>query len=184
MGGLATPYVAQVLMGVSLYGTVCLYAAMAVTAGILAFFLPIETRGRALEDLVDENAVPNDVSTIAHHKGAKRNSKVRGVAVFVANVLSDVSVSTCLTHRHSRFATRMASASQKVAVLNPFLVLVRCCVCFRLLLLCEVLYSASGCEPGHRLVRSVRSREMNTEEQAVSIIFSAHYLMIWQSWTK
>ena len=63
-------------MGVSLYGTVCLYAAMAVAAGILAFFLPIETRGRALEDLVDENAAPNDVSKLAHRGGVEKSSKV------------------------------------------------------------------------------------------------------------
>eukprot|EP00750_Incisomonas_marina_P005326 INCI13908.1.p1 GENE.INCI13908.1~~INCI13908.1.p1 ORF type:complete len:616 (-),score=85.09 INCI13908.1:131-1978(-) len=79
IGGLATPYVAQVLMGVSLYGTVCLYAAMAVAAGILAFFLPIETRGRALEDLVDENAAPNDVSKLAHRGGVEKSSKYHSV---------------------------------------------------------------------------------------------------------
>ena len=54
IGGLATPYVAQVLMTMSLYATVSVYSITAFLAGILALTLPIETRGRELHDSIEQ----------------------------------------------------------------------------------------------------------------------------------
>ena len=50
IGGLITPYVAQVLIHASDYATISLYAGSCLGLAILAMMLPIETKGRALHD--------------------------------------------------------------------------------------------------------------------------------------
>ena len=50
VGGMATPIVAQVIFEVNDYVTLSLYAGSCVFFAVLAMFLPIETRGRALRD--------------------------------------------------------------------------------------------------------------------------------------
>ena len=49
-GGMATPIVAQVIFEASDYVTLSLYAGSCVFFAVLAMFLPIETKGRALRD--------------------------------------------------------------------------------------------------------------------------------------
>ncbi len=51
VGAIMTPYVAQVLLHVNDYATLSLYAGSCLVLAILALLLPIETRGRALQDM-------------------------------------------------------------------------------------------------------------------------------------
>ena len=48
VGGLLTPFIAQVLSRYSMSLTFIIYAAMSIIGGVCAFFLPIETKGRIL----------------------------------------------------------------------------------------------------------------------------------------
>lgn len=49
IGGVVTPYVAQVLLHVSDYATLSLYAGSGLALAILTMLLPIETKGRVLK---------------------------------------------------------------------------------------------------------------------------------------
>ena len=48
IGGLLTPFIAQVLSGYSMFLAFIIYAGMALLGALCAFFLPIETKGRVL----------------------------------------------------------------------------------------------------------------------------------------
>ena len=50
LGALLTPFVAQVLIETSKSFAIWVYAALAVLAGICALLLPIETKGRAMNE--------------------------------------------------------------------------------------------------------------------------------------
>jgi len=54
IGGILTPYVAQVLIGVSDYLSLGLYFFVALCAGVASILLPIETAGRDMPDTVAE----------------------------------------------------------------------------------------------------------------------------------
>ncbi len=49
MGAIITPFVAQVLFKNSPYATITLYGSTGLIAAIVAFFLPVETKGRHLK---------------------------------------------------------------------------------------------------------------------------------------
>uniref|UniRef100_A0A8D0GGG7 SVOP like n=1 Tax=Sphenodon punctatus TaxID=8508 RepID=A0A8D0GGG7_SPHPU len=51
IGAMMAPFIAQVLMDTSLVGALCLFASVCVVCAISAFTLPIETRGRALQQI-------------------------------------------------------------------------------------------------------------------------------------
>lgn len=50
IGAIVTPYVAQVLLHINDYVTLSLYAGSSLVLAVLAMLLPIETKGRALQD--------------------------------------------------------------------------------------------------------------------------------------
>lgn len=52
IGAIITPFIAQVLLRYSLHATVALYAGVAIIAAVLSRLLPIETKGRQLEEVV------------------------------------------------------------------------------------------------------------------------------------
>ncbi|XP_034984458.2 putative transporter SVOPL [Zootoca vivipara] len=49
IGAMVAPFIAQVLMNASFLGALCLFASVCVVCAVSAFTLPIETRGRALQ---------------------------------------------------------------------------------------------------------------------------------------
>lgn len=49
IGAMVAPFIAQVLMNASFLGALCLFASVCVVCAISAFTLPIETKGRALQ---------------------------------------------------------------------------------------------------------------------------------------
>ncbi|KAI0234007.1 Synaptic vesicle 2-related protein [Lamellibrachia satsuma] len=50
-GCIVTPFVAQVLLRASLHTAISVYAVSVVIAGVAAFLLPIETKGRSLQNV-------------------------------------------------------------------------------------------------------------------------------------
>jgi len=66
IGAMITPFVAIVLAQLSSAGATAalvLYAVSAVVAAVCAFFLPVETMGRNLEDKVDEHLFPQEAGS-------------------------------------------------------------------------------------------------------------------------
>nr|XP_003220906.2 PREDICTED: putative transporter SVOPL isoform X1 [Anolis carolinensis] len=51
IGAMTAPFIAQVLMNASFLGALCLFASVCVVGAISAFTLPIETKGRALQQM-------------------------------------------------------------------------------------------------------------------------------------
>ncbi|XP_012369673.1 putative transporter SVOPL [Octodon degus] len=51
IGAMVAPFISQVLMNASLVGALCLFAAVCAVCAISAFTLPIETKGRALQQI-------------------------------------------------------------------------------------------------------------------------------------
>ncbi|XP_030741132.2 putative transporter SVOPL [Echinops telfairi] len=51
IGAMMAPFIAQVLMSASILGALCLFASVCVVCAISAFTLPIETKGRALQQV-------------------------------------------------------------------------------------------------------------------------------------
>ncbi|KAM8974737.1 putative transporter SVOPL [Pelodytes ibericus] len=51
VGAMAAPFIAQVLLSASILGALCLFAGVCFICAISAFTLPIETRGRALQQV-------------------------------------------------------------------------------------------------------------------------------------
>ncbi|KAM6201188.1 putative transporter SVOPL [Rhynchocyon petersi] len=51
IGAMVAPFIAQVLMSTSLLGALCLFSGVCVICAISAFTLPIETKGRALQQV-------------------------------------------------------------------------------------------------------------------------------------
>ena len=51
LSAIVTPYVAQVLVSINDYATISLYAGFSLALAIVAMLLPIETKGRSLQDL-------------------------------------------------------------------------------------------------------------------------------------
>ncbi|XP_020656140.3 putative transporter SVOPL [Pogona vitticeps] len=51
IGAMVAPFIAQVLMNASFLGALCLFASVCVVGAISAFSLPIETKGRALQQM-------------------------------------------------------------------------------------------------------------------------------------
>uniref|UniRef100_A0A8C4RB51 SV2 related protein n=1 Tax=Eptatretus burgeri TaxID=7764 RepID=A0A8C4RB51_EPTBU len=51
LGALTTPFIAQVMLASSFHLAISVYAFLAVVAGFCALFLPIETKGRAMQDI-------------------------------------------------------------------------------------------------------------------------------------
>ncbi|XP_037370012.1 putative transporter SVOPL [Talpa occidentalis] len=51
IGAMVAPFIAQVLMSTSFLGALCLFASVCVVCAISAFTLPIETKGRALQQI-------------------------------------------------------------------------------------------------------------------------------------
>jgi len=49
IGAMITPYLAQVLIKKTFYGTITIYVIATAVAAVCAFLLPIETRGRGLK---------------------------------------------------------------------------------------------------------------------------------------
>jgi len=54
VGGILTPYVAQVFIGISDYLSLSLYCFVALLAGAASIMLPIETSGRDMPDNISE----------------------------------------------------------------------------------------------------------------------------------
>ncbi|KAI5775196.1 SVOPL protein [Gulo gulo luscus] len=51
IGAMVAPFISQVLMNASLLGALCLFSSVCVVCAISAFTLPIETKGRALQQI-------------------------------------------------------------------------------------------------------------------------------------
>ncbi|XP_068129003.1 putative transporter SVOPL isoform X2 [Hyperolius riggenbachi] len=51
IGAMAAPFIAQVLLSASIVGALCLFAAVCFICAVSAFTLPIETKGRALQQM-------------------------------------------------------------------------------------------------------------------------------------
>uniref|UniRef100_A0AAA9RYG9 ATPase H+ transporting V0 subunit a4 n=3 Tax=Bos TaxID=9903 RepID=A0AAA9RYG9_BOVIN len=51
IGAMVAPFISQVLMSASFLGALCLFASVCVVCAISAFTLPIETKGRALQQI-------------------------------------------------------------------------------------------------------------------------------------
>lgn len=51
IGAMVAPFISQVLMSASILGALCLFASVCVICAISAFTLPIETKGRALQQI-------------------------------------------------------------------------------------------------------------------------------------
>ena len=62
IGAMLTPYIAQVLLKMSLYAAISVYAVIGVLAGLTAWFLPIEPLGLQLSE--------------SGHQGSKGNSQI------------------------------------------------------------------------------------------------------------
>ena len=50
VGALITPFIAQVMLESSVYLTLAVYSGCCLLAGVASCFLPIETKGRALQE--------------------------------------------------------------------------------------------------------------------------------------
>ncbi|XP_069084085.1 putative transporter SVOPL isoform X1 [Pleurodeles waltl] len=60
IGAMTAPFIAQVLMSTSVVGALCLFATVCVVCALSAFSLPIETKGRALQqDMNDSSGQSN-----------------------------------------------------------------------------------------------------------------------------
>lgn len=53
VGAILTPFVAQVMLRTSSVLAICIYAGVSVIAGVCSLLLPVETRGRSMQDTVD-----------------------------------------------------------------------------------------------------------------------------------
>ncbi|XP_064612185.1 synaptic vesicle 2-related protein-like [Liolophura sinensis] len=62
VGAIVTPFVAQVLLGISPFLAISLYGIVCILAAIAAFFLPIETMGRDMTD----TSKPLDAGMVVH----------------------------------------------------------------------------------------------------------------------
>ncbi|KAM4748710.1 putative transporter SVOPL [Rhinophrynus dorsalis] len=58
IGAMAAPFIAQVLLSASIVGALCLFATVCFICALSAFTLPIETKGRALQELVQTSVSP------------------------------------------------------------------------------------------------------------------------------
>ncbi|XP_059214395.1 synaptic vesicle 2-related protein [Centropristis striata] len=66
LGALITPFIAQVLLRKSVYGTLSLYCGFSLLGGVASLFLPIETLGRGLqESSLDQEAGETTTTTTA-----------------------------------------------------------------------------------------------------------------------
>jgi hypothetical protein len=52
IGAIITPFIAQVLIKISPYAAISIYGTVAILAAIVAFYLPIETKGRELKVMI------------------------------------------------------------------------------------------------------------------------------------
>ncbi|XP_021243656.1 putative transporter SVOPL isoform X5 [Numida meleagris] len=55
VGAMVAPFISQVLMSASFLGALCLFSSVCVVCAISAFTLPIETKGRALQNVTSDN---------------------------------------------------------------------------------------------------------------------------------
>uniref|UniRef100_UPI00358F2235 synaptic vesicle 2-related protein n=2 Tax=Myxine glutinosa TaxID=7769 RepID=UPI00358F2235 len=56
LGALTTPFIAQVMLASSFHLAISIYAFLAVLAGFASLFLPIETKGRGMQDVVSPSS--------------------------------------------------------------------------------------------------------------------------------
>jgi len=68
IGGVLTPYVAQVFIGVSDYLSLGLYSLVALLAGGACLMLPIETSGRVMPESVAENHTKEESMPLLNSK--------------------------------------------------------------------------------------------------------------------
>ena len=49
IGAIVTPFIAQVLLKISIYAAISIYGTIAILAAIASYFLPVETKGREMK---------------------------------------------------------------------------------------------------------------------------------------